>query len=434
MKPLQTRSDCPVCGQAVTAELRQKGGDLFMVKTCPQHGTVEVPFWKNAELYRQAHSLRHPDLLPEGPLDLAADAGQGFVTTYAIDVTTRCNMKCPTCVTAAEPDSEDDFTAEQLLSWVPEVRPDRRGFRPNISLVGGESTLREDLPQIIRGLIAKGLVPRLNSNGLLLREKDRLDRLWEAGLRWVILQFDGFEPQSSIAFRGKDYSGLKLEVIQALSQRGFAVHLAVMVQKGVNDHEIGRILRFAAEQPNVLRLSFYPRSWIGRFEDEHEGPTHVSDVIGCIQEQTGGQITERDILDSKRVGRRLFRLTGHPMFRQRVCIFPFLLMRTGDRLLPVSRLFRVPGMLAHLPQAWKLVRYARSLFNYDERAFGASFLFVNIEKFYDREAFDLDQARNCHHVYLSAKGAYPFCIYNTFEREIAGDGKESADTVRGITC
>lgn len=423
MKPIHTSSPCPICGEPVPAALVERDGDLFLRRDCPRDGASERFFWRDAALYERAHDLRHPELLPEGPLDLERGAADGFLTTFAVDVTTRCNLACPTCVTDAGAAAAPDPTPAEILSWVPDYSRRAGGFRPNISLVGGESTLRDDLPEIIRGLIAKGIVPRLNSNGLLLLDEARVDRLWQAGLRWVILQFDGFSPETSLLFRGRDLIADKQKVIELLARKGFAIHLAVMVQRGVNDGEVGEILRFAAAAPGVSRVSFYPRSRLGRFADERHAATDAADVIAALERTTGGEVTRRDILDAKRVGRLLFRLTGHPMFRQRVCIYPFLLLRRGSRLLPVSRLFSPAGLWRDPGAAAKLTWLARRILRPDQRGFGDDLLFVNLEKFYDREAFDLQEARNCHHVYLSARGAYPFCVYNAFHR--AGGGCES---------
>jgi uncharacterized radical SAM superfamily Fe-S cluster-containing enzyme len=414
MNKISTKSSCNTCRQPIPAEIFDRNGDLYIRKQCETHGEQEALFWKNSKLYRKAHALRHPDLLPEGPLDPMGRLESEFVTTLAVDVTTRCNLDCPTCVTSAGVNETSDPSTSEVLSWIPDYSQVKPSRRPNISLIGGESALRDDLPELIRGIIAKGLVPRLNSNGLLLTDEKRLDRLWEAGLRWVILQFDGFDADPSIVFRGHDLSKQKFEAIDALSRKGFAIHLAVMIQKGVNDNQLGRILEFAVEQPRILRASFYPRSWIGRFGDG-ESSTHVHDVLSAIEETTGGQVSVEDILDAKRLGRKMFALTKKPMFRQRVCIYPFVLMTHKGRLIPASRLFGLKGWTQTPGAGLKLLTNATRLMNPD-RQFGAGFLLANVEKFYDEDAFDHTEARNCHHLYLSAKGAYPFCIYNTLVR------------------
>ncbi len=423
MRPIVTRSDCPTCGQTVPATLVERGGDVVMRKECPTHGAAESLFARDAAFFEKNLGLSSAGRLPDGPLALADGAADGFLTTFAIDVTTRCNLSCPTCFAVGGSDAPDP-SVDELLSWIPDCSR-RRGFRPNISLVGGESTLRDDLPEIVRGIIRKGLVPRLNSNGLLLRDPARLSALWDAGLRWVILQFDGFSPDASVAFRGRDLTAEKRETIAALTAKGMSMHLAVMVQRGVNDGELGDILRFAAAQPRILRVSFYPRSDVGRFAAAQAAPTHVADVLAALARTTDDQITPDDVLDAKRLWRALFRLTGRPVFRTRPCIFPFVVLRRGDRFLPLTRLLRPSHVLADPGALWRVLRAAPRLLRPDDATFSSDFLFVNIEKFYDRAALDFDQVQNCHHIYLTADGAVPFCVHNLKQRAPSPTAGES---------
>ncbi len=415
MFPIPTTSTCPVCDRRVPAHIVQKGDDLFLDKVCPEHGPTSIFFWKDARLFEQSRRLERGDELPAEQVDIAQKEVRSFLTTFAIDVTTRCNMSCPTCVTDADRDSVPDPPRDTLLKWIPDVRGQR--FRPNISLVGGESTMRDDLAELIRGIRSKGLEPRLNSNGLLLHDPAKIKELVQAGLKWVILQFDGLEPGPSIAFRGKDYSRYKLEVIEQLRRHGLFVHLAVMVQKGINDHEIGNILRFAMEEPCVRRVSFYPRSWIGRIQDPTTEPTHVADILAAMETTTRGEVTREDVMASKALGSTLFKLTGHPMFRPRICIYPFLLMRSGSRMLPTVRLLRPQALLQQTRASLRLLANVQKIFQYDEGSFSQDLLFVNIEKFYDRDAFDLRGALNCHHIYVTERGFFPFCIYNSYYRK-----------------
>ncbi len=414
------RSDCPTCGREVDAHLDYQPGGAFLVKRCDTHGETRTLFARDAEFHRRARSLNNEGLWPTGALDVFGDVAKQMLTTFAIDVTTRCNMTCPTCVSNADTAKGSvDRPLDEILSWVPDFSKDRRRFRPNISLVGGESTLREDLPDIIRGVIAKGLLPRLNSNGLTLRNPELLDRLWNAGLRWVILQFDGFTGVGSEEFRGKDHTRAKLEVVEKLAERGFFVHLAVMVQQGVNEAEAADILRYAMKRPNVRRVSFYPRSRIGRFAAPDGGFTDTGDLVRAIESETSGELTSEDLIDAKRIGHWLYRLTRHPMFFQRACIYPFLLLEHNGRMIPVSRLFRPSWAVRHPGAVWTMLKALPTLFRPDHGRYPANLLYVNIEKFYDRDAFDFEQSRNCHHVYLTSKGAFPFCVYNQFHRDPA---------------
>ncbi len=345
----------------------------------------------------------HRDWPPYAPL----------VTTCAIDVTKRCNLHCPDCFSDAG-SPLDEPTFDEIMGMLPPQTG--HGFRPNISLVGGESLLRDDIDQIIAGIAGRGFTPRLNSNGKGLLDRAQIARLRQAGLQWVILQFDGFSPATSLRFRGADLIEHKLQVIQLLAEYDINVHFAVMVMAGVNDHELTDILRFALKTPNVRRVSFYPRTQVGRNPLENAASTDLSDVVRALEQSSGGSITRRDFLHFKRLFASLFRLTRNPVFRNRACIVPFIVRLDGETVQPINRLLPPRFSTAQWRGFFELVGQGPRLWRFDRGEYNSGILPVNIEKFYDNAAFDLDASANCHHVYLTRNGYIPFCLYNSFFR------------------
>jgi len=332
-----------------------------------------------------------------------------------MDPTLRCNLRCPDCFSDADAGIPDDPAVEEMLAWIPSIRGKR--FRPNIALVGGESSLREDLPDLIRGLLKRGITPRLNTNGINMLDARQRRRLKEAGLKWVILQFDGFEPDVSRRLRGADLVRDKLRAIEELTADGFHIHLAVMLARGVNDRETGKILEFALQQEGVKRLSFYPRSAVGRNVDPSDNLVmHLVDVIQALETGTGGRIRREDLLETKRVWQVLFRLTRLPVFRQRICILPFVVIKAGDGYLPLNRMLRPSALLRDPGAMLRLLGSLGKVLAFDRAAYSSDILLVNIEKFYHTAAFDLDESRNCHHIYVTRQGYIPFCLYNSFHR------------------
>lgn len=389
-----------------------------MTTQCPVHGDSDHLFWKNADLYRQMKKSVNGGNLPSYPSSFQWNSFAHMATTLAVDPTLRCNLHCPDCFSQAGSAQGPDPSVQEILSRVPRLGPAR--FRPNIALVGGESTLRQDLPELIRGLIARGITPRLNSNGLSLLDPEERRLLKQAGLRWVILQFDGFSPEASVRLRGRNLVDEKLKVIEALGNDGFSIHLAVMLAKGINDSEAGRIVEFALAHPHIKRLSFYPRSRVGRNEDAGDSSImHLAEVFAAMERGTEGRITRGDVIEMKWMWHRLFRTTRHPVFRQRICIAPLVLLRTDDGYTVLNRLFKAPTLLEKPHILSRLVRSLPDLLRFDRGAYPDSILLVNIEKFYHTEAFDLDEAMNCHHIYLTSQGCVPFCLYNSFFRSNA---------------
>ena len=413
-----TRTKCPECNGISDAVLVESDGRVLFRGTCPEHGPWESIFASDAALYRKLTEWHPTDVsVPTDGFSRDWSAFAPIATTCTIDVTTRCNLRCPDCFSDAGA-AGDEPTVDEILGFLPPKSP---GFNPNISLVGGESILRKDIDQIIAGIIAKGFVPRLNSNGKGLLDRELLTRLQKAGLRWIILQFDGFSPETSVRFRGEDLIEHKIEVIRLLAEYGINVHFAVMVMAGVNDREVGDILRFAAKTPNVRRVSFYPRSDVGR--NPQAGPvTDLSDMIRALEQASGGNITENDILAHKQLFDIAFRLTKNPVFRNRNCLLPFIVYSDGNELIPANRVL-LPGLSAkHWKGLLKLAATLPALWAFDKGGYSSSFLPVSIENFYATRAFDVTASANCHQVYLTRHGYIPFCLYNSFFRDRSGSG------------
>ena len=413
-----TQTRCPDCGRILDARLMERDGRLYLQYECSEHGARESLFSKDASLHRQLRRYHARDGgLPLTGFSRDWNQFQEFATTCTIDVTTRCNMYCPDCLSAAGNRERvvDEPSVEELLGYLPPVPG--KGFRPNISLVGGESILRKDIDQIIAGMIRKGFTPRLNSNGKGLLDRALLARLKEAGLLWIILQFDGFSPETSIRFRGEDLVAHKEKVIALLGEFGFRVHFATMVEAGVNDHEVADILRYAVETPQVRRVSFYPKTSVGRSDEAKERhPTDAADVVRALEEGTKGGITRKDLLEFKRIWDRMFRLTRNPVFRNRSCLIPFMIRRGRNDIVPLNRLLK-PGLD---PYRWmqlgSLVKELPRLWNFDRGTYADDILPVNIENLYATCAFDLKAAANCHQVYLTRHGFIHFCLYNSYYR------------------
>lgn len=72
--------------------------------------------------------------------------------------------------------------------------------------------------------------------------------------------------------------------------------LSVAVVSGVNDHQIGDILRFALENSDVVAgLALQPAFTSGRFEADRAIPMSAGDVIYSLAEQSDGLLEVKDI-------------------------------------------------------------------------------------------------------------------------------------------
>ena len=154
------------------------------------------------------------------------------------------------------------------------IRGRDRGYRKKcgpvlLQLSGGEPTLRDDLPRLVRFARDAGCsCVQLNTNGLRLAcEPDYAARLAEAGLDIVFLQFDGTDDAIYQMLRGAPLLKEKTEAIRVCDRLRLGVTLVPTVVPGVNDHALGEIVRFACGHvPAVRGVHFQPVSYFGRHD------------------------------------------------------------------------------------------------------------------------------------------------------------------------
>ena len=192
-----------------------------------------------------------------------------------IEVTNRCNMTCPICYSDAVKSSEDvpldkiRVYLERLLKLTETPIP--------IQISGGEPSLRDDLPEIIA--LAKQLGYRnieLITNGIRIsREPDFLNTLKTKGLTAVYLQFDGLKKETTLKIRGRDMSQIRHKAVATIRNAGLCCTLAVVVTRGINEGDIGDVVRYGAENIDVVRaINFQSAArFTGRFgiNDHYEG-------------------------------------------------------------------------------------------------------------------------------------------------------------------
>ncbi len=173
--------------------------------------------------------------------------GQRKPLMAMIEITNRCNLSCPVCFSNAHYSAQDISVAEvhtyleQLLEITETPIP--------IQISGGEPTVHNSLPKIIAA--AKGLGYRnieLVTNGIKIsKDPEMLHKLKSEGLTAVYLQFDGLKKETYIRIRGRDLTEVRQKSIDAIRNAVLCCTLSVAVARGINDHEIGDIVRFGID-------------------------------------------------------------------------------------------------------------------------------------------------------------------------------------------
>jgi radical SAM protein with 4Fe4S-binding SPASM domain len=131
---------------------------------------------------------------------------------YRMDLalTYRCNNQCLHCYAGGSRET-DELGTEAWLRVIDKVF--ELGI-PHVVFTGGEPTLREDLPQLVRYAEEKGLVSGLVTNGRRLKDAEYLDALIQAGLDHIQITLESSD--ETVHDRITGVTGSWRETVQGL--------------------------------------------------------------------------------------------------------------------------------------------------------------------------------------------------------------------------
>ena len=303
----KTYSICPVCLKRVPARLIRRNGDWYMEKSCAQHGQYKTVIWRGKNPGMNQWGNYHPQKeneadLPDCPNDCGLCAKHLQSTCcILVEVTDRCNLRCPVCFAqSGETCSTPEKSVDELFYIFQFLIQKGCKF---IQLSGGEPTVRDDLPEIVSAAKRAGATSvQLNSNGLRLgREPAFTKRLADAGLDFVFMQFDGIDDRPYTILRGRPLLAEKLEAIRVCGESGVGVTLVPTVVPGINDLQIGAIVKLGIERSPVVRgVHFQPVSYFGRYPEPPTDESRITlpEIIAAIEDQTEGLIQKTDLAPS----------------------------------------------------------------------------------------------------------------------------------------
>jgi MoaA/NifB/PqqE/SkfB family radical SAM enzyme len=166
-----------------------------MKKICPEHGVSEYMIERDAEFY---HSLEFD---PYG-----YDVPSGIM----VEVTDRCNLKCPHCYHEPESATTDkpiDLILSQIESW-----PDDAG---SVILAGAEPTIRKDLPALIERVVKlqedlgrSHQDVTILTNGVRFADKSWVQEIAQAGCSAVMIGLNHASYQGKVVHK-KQLQGIK---------------------------------------------------------------------------------------------------------------------------------------------------------------------------------------------------------------------------------
>lgn len=289
-----TRALCPVCLRNLPAQLiRQDRGQISIQRTCPEHGFFSAPVWRGKMDFERWIQSAAPLSGEEGihcPGNCGICPEHGAESCCVLlEVTRRCNLRCRFCFADGGGQAQDP-TAEEMRSAIRDIV--RQCGQPLLQLSGGEPTLRDDLPELVRYAKEAGCsYVQVNTNGIrLAQEPDYARKLKQAGLDIVFLQFDGTTDAIYEILRGKPLLQTKCQAICVCGELGLGVTLVPTVVPGVNDGLLGELISFASDRvPAVRGIHFQPVSYFGRYPDlpQGDGRYTLDDLMTDISRQSG---------------------------------------------------------------------------------------------------------------------------------------------------
>jgi hypothetical protein len=330
-----TQSLCPQCLAVVPAKIIVKNGArVYFRKRCPIHGVREEFVCSNVAQYdRMEFSLPGKAPLFGVEPDKGCPLDCGLCTEHEqhtcvglVEITAACNLSCPVCYAGSGPGQKHLSTDEcrRAIDRLVEVET-----RPEVlQLSGGEPTIHPDFLEILEYSCARPIdIVMINTNGIrlahdaafvehLARYRHRLE---------IYLQFDGLSDSIYQTLRGEPLAEIKRRAVENLGRHGLRATLVTTLQPGVNEHEIGAIVRFGLERPWITGISFQPATYSGRvvLPETLEQRITFPDVIREITCQTDGLFREDDFTPLP---------CAHPN-----CHSLSYAYRSGGRVVPLAR-------------------------------------------------------------------------------------------------
>jgi 7,8-dihydro-6-hydroxymethylpterin dimethyltransferase len=292
---------CATCFRKVEGKIVFEDGNVFMVKRCPEHGTERVLMADDVDYYRRCREIFiKPPEMPARfntpvrwgcPYDcgLCSDHQQHSCLSL-LEITDHCNLECPVCYASSGPARLTHRSLEQIQSMLDavvqnEIEPDV------VQISGGEPTIHPqffDVLDIVKRAPVRHVM--LNTNGIRIAQDEAFaERLASYMPDFeVYLQFDSLDRAPLVSLRGADLRRIRERALERLNRLGLSTTLVVTVKRGVNDHELGRIIEFALGQPCVRGVTFQPVQVAGRVEgfDPAVDRLTLTEVRRRILEQT----------------------------------------------------------------------------------------------------------------------------------------------------
>lgn len=474
--PKAIESICPECLKVIPAIEYIESERVMVKKECTDHGIFKDIIFSDARLFLQmerwhfgdGNGFSNPNVT--GASKCPSQCGIcNMHTTHTslanIDLTARCNLSCNVCFADSNGNPYEPVY-EDIVKMIQTLRNERPAPCESIQFTGGEPTIHPRFLDIVRAAKDLGFTHiQVASNGIKLADPDFAMKAKEAGLQYIYLQIDGVDNEVFKKIRGRELLNIKLAVIESARKAGLRIIFVPTIVKGVNDNQIGPLIKLAFENLDVLTgISIQPMVFTGRFPEGERLIKRftLGDMIHEVGRQTGFTRAYEDwfplsaVTPFVKLAKALSGqdLTNHTCHHH--CVMGTLLFVDKDKnAIPVTRFLDCYNLLKEVDELSRVIKkkrfkyfsglkalnLVRKYFNENNAPAGLTFrkflktldgysdkkytwsseykghtyktFFILGMHFMDNYNYDLERVRRCAVHYSAANGMlYPFCTYN----------------------
>ncbi|MBI5970694.1 MAG: radical SAM protein [Deltaproteobacteria bacterium] len=475
--PKTIASICPECLKVIKAVHYVEDNKVFIKKECSEHGKFNDLVFSDAKIFLEmerwhfgdGRGLENPHI--KNATKCPSSCGIcNMHTTHTslanVDITSRCNLSCSVCFADSnsnpyQPDYED------AVKMLQNLRDQRPAPAESVQFMGGEPTIHPRFLDIVKAAKDLGFSHiQTATNGIKFVDPDFAKRARDAGLQFLYLQMDGVDDSVFKKIRGRPLLDVKLKVIESARKAGIRIIFVPTVIKGVNDDQLGPLVKLAFENLDVLSgISVQPIVFTGRFAEEERLSKRytLADMIHGVGEQTGFTRPYEDWFPLSAITPFIkwgSAITGRPLTNHTChqhCVMGTLLFVDKDKnAAPATRFLDLHGLLHEMnvvskttkktwfkflsglktlsavkrhfnagaaPAGLTFQKFLRTLDGYSDKKYTWSskyrghayktFFIVGMH-FMDNYTYDLERVRRCAVHYSAPDGLlYPFCSYNS---------------------
>lgn len=277
-----TRALCSTCFLVCDAKELIEEGKVYLQKRCLEHGVQRVLVSDDVDYFRLCREvyLKKPEQVEHYntgvrwgcPYDcgICPDHEQhGCVSV--LEVTDNCNLRCPTCFAASGPERLTHRSMEQLTAMLDRI-VSNEGSPDVLQISGGEPTLHPQFFDILDECRRRPIHHLMvNTNGIRIATDPefaaRLATYASPGGFELYFQFDSLDDACNQHLRGANMRAVRDRTLAVLNQYNISTTFVMTLKRGVNDDQIGEVLRYAKQQRCVRGVTLQPVHDSGRNTD-----------------------------------------------------------------------------------------------------------------------------------------------------------------------